>query len=164
MGRICPEVLEKKILKVANAFLLFCNYLPLGKGLDLHIKKMNPMLCAKFGWKYPSGSGKEDYKVFNKVFLLCCNYLHFDEGVTFQLKWTWIIFTQWCFVPSLVENGPVVLWKIFNMSMHFYYFQIISPLRRVYPFICINLNSLHPRMLVPILVKVGPVVLEKKIF
>ena len=39
LGRICPEVLEKKILKFVNAFLLFCNYLPFEKGLDLHIKE-----------------------------------------------------------------------------------------------------------------------------
>ena len=48
LGRICPEVLEKKILKFVNAFLLFCNYLPFDKELDLGIKKLNPMLCAKF--------------------------------------------------------------------------------------------------------------------
>ena len=44
MGRICPEVLGKKILKFVNAFLLFCNYLPFEKGLDLSYKKLNPML------------------------------------------------------------------------------------------------------------------------
>ena len=50
LGRICPEVLEEKILKSVNAFLLFCNYLPFEKGLGLHVKKkLNPMLCAKFG-------------------------------------------------------------------------------------------------------------------
>ena len=61
LGRICPEVLEKKILKFVNAFLLFCNYLPFKKGLDFHIKKFNPILCAKFGCKCTSGSGEEDF-------------------------------------------------------------------------------------------------------
>ena len=37
-GRICPEVLEKKILEYVNAFLLFCNYLLFEKGLDLHTR------------------------------------------------------------------------------------------------------------------------------
>ena len=50
LGRICPKVLERKILKFEIAFSLFCNYLPFEKGLDLHLtKKWNPMHCAKFG-------------------------------------------------------------------------------------------------------------------
>ena len=73
---------------------------------------------------------------------------------------------QGCFVPSLVEIGSVVLEKIFLISsMYFCYFLIISPWKRAGPFIWRNLNSLHPRILCrPILVKIGSVVLEKKIF
>ena len=52
------------------------------------------MLCAKFGWNWPRGSGEEDF---------------------FK-----------------------------NLSMYFHYFVIISPWKRAGPFICINLNSLHP--------------------
>ena len=49
-------------------FLLFRNYLPLEKGGALHLKKnLNPLhpgiLCAKFGWNWPSGSGDEDENV-----------------------------------------------------------------------------------------------------
>ena len=81
LGRICPVVLEK-ILKFVNAFLLFCNYLPFVKGLDLHIIK------------------------------------------------NWVQY----FVPSLVENVPVVLEKFAKVSiMYFYYFAIISTLRRAGP-------------------------------
>ena len=41
--KIGPVVL-KKILKGANAFLPFCNYLPLGKGTARHLKKkLNPL-------------------------------------------------------------------------------------------------------------------------
>ena len=61
-----------------------------------NLNPMNPrMLCAKFGWKWPSGSGKEDFYMF---------------------------------------------------SMYFYYFTIISPFRKVWPFIWTNLNRFHPRM------------------
>ena len=46
--------------------------------------------------------------------------------------------------------------------MYFHFFVIISPWKRAGPFIWTNLNPLHPRMLVPSLVEIGPVVLEKK--
>ena len=48
-------------------------------------------------------------------------------------------------------------------SMYFCYLLIISPWKRAGPFIWTNLNSLYPRMLVPSLVEIGPVVLEKKL-
>ena len=52
-------------------------------------------------------------------------------------------------VPRLVEIGSVVLEKrIFLISsMHFPYFVIISPWKRVGPFIWTNLNPLDPKML-----------------
>ena len=52
--RIGPMVLEKKIFNFVNVFLLFRNYLPLEKGVRLHLSKLESlhprMLCAKFGW------------------------------------------------------------------------------------------------------------------
>ena len=56
------------------------------------------MLCAKFGWNWPSGSGEEDF-------------------------------------------------LISSMYMYFRYFVIISPWKRVGPFIWTNLNPLYPSML-----------------
>ena len=61
---------------------------------------------------------------------------------------TWIPFTKGCFVPNLVKIVPVVLEKIFQISaMYFHYFVIISPWKKVGPFIWINLISLNTRML-----------------
>ena len=61
---------------------------------------------------------------------------------------TWIPFTQGCFVPRLVEIGPVVLENILKFrKVYFHYFIIISPWKRAGPFIWTNLNPLHPRML-----------------
>ena len=61
----------------------------------------------------------------------------------------WIPFTQGYFAQHLVKNGQVVLEKkIFKFrSMYFRYFVIISPWKEVGPFIWINLNSHHPKML-----------------
>ena len=68
-------------------FFIWTNLNPLHPG----------MLCTKFGWNWPSGSGEEDF------FLIS--------------------------------------------PMYFSYFVIISPWKRVGPFICRNLNPLHSRML-----------------
>ena len=50
-------------------------------------------------------------KVFNKIItILQLSLLWEERDHSFEKK-NWIIFTQACFVPSLVENGPVVLEK-----------------------------------------------------
>ena len=50
-------------------------------------------------------------------------------------------------MPNLVEIGPAVLdKKILNfVNLYFCYFIIISPWKRIGPFICTNLNPHHPR-------------------
>ena len=49
-------------LNIVSVFSLFRNYLPLEKGVALHLSNLNPrhprMLCAKFSWNWPSGSGE----------------------------------------------------------------------------------------------------------
>ena len=71
-----------------------------------------------------------------------------EEGCEPVFVKFWIPSIQRCFVPSLVEIGPVVLEKkIFLISsMYFHYFLIISPWKKAGPFIWIKSNPLHPRM------------------
>ena len=66
---------------------------------------------------------------------------------------------------SLFEIDQVVLAKILLKisSMYYCYFVIISPWKREGPFLWRNTNPHHPRMFLPSLVEIGPVVLEKKI-
>ena len=91
-------VLEKRLFLISSMyFRYFCNNL-------LHPR----MHCDKFGWKWPSGSGEEDF---------------------------WIL------------------------SMFFHYFVIICPWKSAVPFVWINLNSLHPRMLFAKFGEIGSVVL-----
>ena len=82
------------------------------------------MLCAKFGWNWPSGSGEEDENVTS---------LQMDGRTTSNQK------------SSL---GQVVLnKKIFkNFINVFHYFLIIPPWKRVWPFIW-KIESLYRRML-----------------
>ena len=69
------------------------------------------MLCAKFGWNWLSGSGEEDFLLSSIYF---CFFVIISPwkraGPSF--KQNWISFSQRCFVPSLVEIGPIVLKKI----------------------------------------------------
>ena len=147
-------VLEKKIfLNFVNVFSLFHNYhiLPWKRAGPFIWTNLNPlhqrMLCAKFSWNWPSGSG-EDFWIFSMYFRYFVIISPWKRAG--PINWsTWIPFTQGCFVPSLVEIGSVVLEKkIFNISsMYFHYFVIISSWKRAWPFIWKNLNPLQARML-----------------
>ena len=60
-------VLDKRFFNFGNVFSLFRYYLPLVNGGPFIWTNLNPhhprMLCAKFGWNWPSGSGEEDENV-----------------------------------------------------------------------------------------------------
>ena len=88
------------------------------------------MLCAKFGWNWLSGSGEEDFLNFVNLFLLFLNYLPLEKGGGGpSFEQTWIPFTQGCFVPTLVEIGPVVLEKkTFKYFQHIFTFSLLSSL------------------------------------
>ena len=76
------------------------------------------MHCSKFGWNWLSGSWEEDVYFFANVFSLFCNYLPLKKGGALDLNK--FPFKQGCFVPNLVEIGPVVLkkkmemWKVYD--------------------------------------------------
>ena len=60
---------------------------------------------ANFGWICPSGSGEEVFKKFSIMYFY---YFAIISGLrkVWSFIWkNWIIFNQWCFVSSLVENG-----------------------------------------------------------
>ena len=71
------------------------------------------MLFAKFGWNWLCGSA-EDFKFH--TFVIISPW----KRAALHFKKSWIPFTQECFVPSVVEIGPVVLektmkmWKVYN--------------------------------------------------
>ena len=57
---------------------------------------------------------REDFKIFDNVFLLFRYFLSLEKGLALHLK-KQIPFSQGCFVPSLVKIGPVVLEKKMKM-------------------------------------------------
>jgi hypothetical protein len=67
------------------------------------------------------------------------------EGLSPLFEYDWIPFTQGWFVLSLIKFGLLVFDKnIFKDFQCIFTFAIISPWRRVVPYVWANLNSLHP--------------------
>ena len=79
---------------------------------------------------------------------------------------TWIPFTQGCFVPSLVEIGSVVLEKkIFEFCQCIFTISLLPPLGEGWgPSFKQTWIPFTQGYFVPSLVKIGPEILEKKIF
>ena len=106
------------------------------------------MLCAKFGWNWLSGSGEEDFLYFVNVFSLFCNYLPLEKGRVLHLNklespspkdalcQVWLKMAQW-------------FWRrrFLNFVNVFRLFRNYLPLEKGEPFIWINLNPLHPKVL-----------------
>ena len=101
---------KRKYLNFINVLSLFPNISPWKKERPFmwtNLNSLHPrMLCAQFGWNWPKGSWEEEFLNFFNVFSIFRNSL---LGPSFEQ--TWILYTKGCFVPSLVEIGPVVLEK-----------------------------------------------------
>ena len=111
-------------------FYYFAIFSPWGMVWAFICKMLNftypRMLCAKFGWNWPSSFKKRILKKFQYNFTISLlSPLWGWRGPSFEQ--TWIPYTRICIVPSLVENGQVVLKKkifknIFNIILQFYYY------------------------------------------
>ena len=113
---------EQNFIYFVNVFSLFLSYLPLEKSGPFIWTNLNPlhlsMLCAKFDWNWPSGFGED----FLNLSMYFCYIVIIYPWKAWALSYeqTWIPFTQGCFLPSLVEIGPVVLekkmkmWKVYD--------------------------------------------------
>ena len=97
-------------------FALFKNFLLLAESVALHLNKLESpspkdALCQVW-LKLDQWFWRRRFLNFVNVFSLFRNYLPLEQ--------TWIPFTQGCFVPSLIEIGPVVLekkmkmWKVYD--------------------------------------------------
>ena len=85
------------------------------------------------------------------------------------IKWSlfvkpWVPLTKSYFVPSLVEIGPVVLEKIFKFCQCIFAILKLSPLRKRHVLSCEKKTwiAITQGCFMPSLVKIGPIVLEKK--
>ena len=111
----------RRFVVFVNVFFLFHNYLPLKKGVVFYLNKpeFSSPKHDKFHWNCPRASGEEDFQILSmyfRYFLIS----PLENGRFPSFEQTWILFTQGCFVPSLVEIGLVVL------DNFFYKFQCVS--------------------------------------
>ena len=98
------------------------------------------MICVKFDWKWPCGSGEGDFSnssMYFHYFVIISPWKR--QSPSFEQSWIR------CIVPSLVEIGQVVLEKKISKICQCI-FAIISLWKRMEPFIWTNLNFLLPRM------------------
>jgi hypothetical protein len=137
-----------RFLKKFSVFLLFRYHLPLKTGYRLSpsfeqswilfiqiwfmpsLVKIGPVVLEIFKWPHPIFTFC-DYLPFKEDLTLYLNKLEFPSTKD-NLYQVWLILATW-------------FCRRFN-SVYFYSFAIISPWRRVIPFIWTNLNPLHPRM------------------
>ena len=70
-------------------FSNFLNYLPLVKNWAFFRTNLNPInpkiLCVKFHWNWPTGSGEEIFKIC-QCFLQFCNYFPLEKGRVLRLN------------------------------------------------------------------------------
>jgi hypothetical protein len=92
------------------------------------LNSLQRIICTKFDWFWPAGSGEEDFKKNFCVFLLFRYYFPLERCYPLFLKNTWILSLQGWFVPSLVKIGPVVQEKkIFKWPHPIFTFLWLSP-------------------------------------
>ena len=95
------------------------------------------MLCAMFGWNWPSGSREED-----------CNFLPLEKDSTLYLNKLESTSSKNALCQFWLNLANWFWWRRFLNFVHvFRYFVIISPWRRTRLFIWTNLNPLHQRIL-----------------
>ena len=131
-------------------FVIISPWKRVGPFIWTNLNPLHPrMLCVKFRWSWPSGSGEED-------FLISSMYFHYFIIISPLKRTGPFIWTNlnplhprmlcakfgWNWPSGSGEEG----FKNF-VNVYFHYFIIISPLKRAGPLIWTNLNPLHPRML-----------------
>ena len=129
----------------------------------LNLNLLHPkMICEKFGWNWPSGSGEEDFlnlSMFFRNFIIISSWKR--RGRSFEQTQTPSI--QKC-VPSLVETAPVFLdRKIFKICWCIFGISKLFPLKKMRgPSFEQTWISFAQGCSVPSLVEIGSVVLKKK--
>ena len=84
------------------------------------------MLYTRFGWNWPCSTEVENFQIFSIYFFIILLLSPLEEGCWPLFVQIWIPSTQGCFVPNLVEIGPVVLKReflnIFNIILLFRFY------------------------------------------
>jgi hypothetical protein len=146
-----PVVLKKKIFKWPYPiFIIFVIISSLKRTWSLRWTNLNYLclriICTKCDWIWLCGSGEyyQKFSVYFYYFAIISPWRRVSPFIWTNLNPPPSVW----FVVSLVRIDTVVLEKMFKWPQPnpiFYIFLIISPLKRSWPFIWTNLNSLYPK-------------------
>ena len=105
-------------------------------------------LC-QVDWNWQNGSGKRIVFNLGTVFSQSRHHLHLEKGVVLYLNKIEFFISEDALCRFGLKLSQWFLRENFvlNSSLHFRYFVIISPGKRVWSLIWTNLNSLHSSML-----------------
>ena len=82
-------VLKKKTLKFFQCIFSYFVIIFLENSVSFIWTIFSPyhprMLCATFGWNWPSASGEENFRNTSNIISLFCNYLPLEKGVALHL-------------------------------------------------------------------------------
>ena len=167
---IGPVGLKKKIFKVRQCIFAISLLSPLGKGLGPSFEQIwIPITQGCFVLSLveigPVVFKKNIFKVRQRIFpISLLSPLRKGCGPSFEQ--IWIPITKGCFVPSLVEIGPVVFKKkIFKVRQCIFVISLLSPLRKWRgPSFEQTWIPFTQECFVPSLVEIGHVVFKKKFF
>ena len=68
-------------------FVIISPWKRAGPFIWTNLNPLHPrMLCAKFGWNWPSGSWEEDFLISSMFFRYFCNYLPLEKGWALHLR------------------------------------------------------------------------------
>ena len=107
------------------------------------------MLCAKFGWNWPSHSWEDDFKISSMYF--------YFFTIIFPRKSVWSFILRKLNPPHSRMLCGTFSWNwaigsrkeeyYQSSSMYFRYLLIISPWKWTRTVFCTKLNPLHPRLI-----------------
>ena len=148
---MCSE--EEDFLNFVNVSPYFLIISPLKQAGHFIYIKLNllhkRMLCAKFGWNWPCDSG-EGFFFISSLYFHSFVIIPFGKSCGPSFEKTWIPLTHGCFVPSMVEIGPMILEKVFlssSLYCHSFVFCYYLPLENGVVLHLNKLKSLHSMML-----------------
>ena len=132
-------------------------------------KKLNSlhprMLCAKFGWNWSSDCGEKYFfisSMYVRYFVIISPWKRAGPLIWIKLNLlhTRLLCAKFCW-NLLCGSGEE---EFLILLMYFRFFGIISPWKRAGPFIWTKLNPFTRRCILPSLVEIGSVVLQKIFF
>ena len=136
---------RRRFLKFVHVFSLFHNYLPLEKDGALYLNKLDSPLPERYlcqVWlKLARWFWTRRFFKFRQFIFAISLLSPLWKGLGPSFEQTLIPFTQGCFVPGLVEIGPVVLKKKISK-----YFHVILLFHFYLPFkkgVALHLNKLE---------------------